>query len=154
MPGVRVWKEDAYSTLSKSTVSWYPHPFSYISERTLTGRLCSWASQAAELRRPKRVEGLPEHMLPTRSGGITGPGTFLTLGFREFLRAFLSLRSSKPAGKVAPDNQIPTTSLADPLHVEESHSVFGSMHSHSPLKAALAVWIGSLQPFVPARISA
>jgi hypothetical protein len=116
--------------------------------------VCSWASQAAELRRPKRVEGLLEHMLPSRSGGIAGPGTVLTIGFRESLRAFLSRRSSKPAGRVAPDNQIPTTSLADPLQVEESHSVFGSMHRHSPLKAALAVWIGSLQPFVPARISA
>jgi hypothetical protein len=116
--------------------------------------VCSWASQAAGLRRPKRVEGLLEHMLPSRSGGIAGPGTVLTIGFRESLRAFLSRRSSKPAGRVAPDNQIPTTSLADPLQVEESHSVFGSMHSHSPLKAALAVSIGSLQTIVPARISA
>src|SRR5215211_112520 len=30
--------------------------------------VCSWASQAAWLRRPKRVEGLLEHMLPSRSG--------------------------------------------------------------------------------------
>jgi len=101
--------------------------------------VCSWASQSAGLRRPKRVEGPLEHMLPSRSEGIAGLGTFLTMGFREPLRAFLSRGSSKPAGKVAPDSQIPTTSLADPIQVEESHSVFGSMHIHSLPKAALVV---------------